>query len=185
MSGAAQSGPLAAAPADEETAGPEPGPDTGEAERDGLAEITRRLDELTDLFVRRLAAARARRPAVHAWSARPRRAELGPFRQYLHPLVHGLALVVDRLDRYEGSDPEFAASVRAELLDLLARQGVREIEAGDGFDPTLHEAVEVRHDPDAPDGAVLEVRRTGFAHGDWVFRPAQVVVNADTAAGAE
>ena len=149
-----------------------------------LAEITRRLDELTDLFVRRLSDDRARRAAVAELSEKLHQAELGPFRQYLQPFVHGLALVVDRLDRYEGADPEFAASIRAELLELLASHGVRQVAVGDAFDPAGHEAVEVRHDPDAPAGAVLEVRRAGFAHGSWAFRPAQVVVNADGSTSA-
>lgn len=144
-----------------------------------LGEIVRRLDDLADLFVRRLADDRTRRLAVEELSEKLRQAELGPFRQYLHPFVHGTALVLDRLDRYEGPDPQFVASIRDELLDLLERHGVRQIEVAAGFDPTGHEAVEVRHDPDAPPGAVLAVRRAGFAHGTWVFRPAQVVVNTD------
>lgn len=144
-----------------------------------LAEIAKRLDDLSDLFVRRLADDRARRAAVEELSERLKQAELGPFRQFLHPFVHGVALVVDRLDRYEGPDPEFAASIRDELRELLERHGVREIEVADEFDPADHEAVEVRHEPEAPPGAVLEVRRAGFAHGPWVFRPAQVVVNTD------
>lgn len=149
----------------------------------GLGDIVERLDNLADLFVRRLADDRARRVAVEELSERLRQAELGPFRQYLHPLVHGLALVVDRLDRYDGPDPEFAVSIRDELLDLLERQGVRQIEVAGGFDPTTHEAVEVRQDPGAAPGAVLEVRRAGFAHGPWVFRPSQVVVNGDDPPG--
>jgi molecular chaperone GrpE (heat shock protein) len=144
-----------------------------------LGDVVERLDNLADLFVRRLADDRARRAAVEELSERLRQAELGPFRQYLHPLVHGLAMVVDRLDRYGGPDPEFAASIRDELLDLLERQGVREVGTADGFDPTTQEAVEVRTDGDVAPGTILEVRRTGFAHGPWVFRPAQVVVNTD------
>jgi molecular chaperone GrpE (heat shock protein) len=145
---------------------------------DDNEEVVRRLDELADLFTRRLSDDRARRLAVEELTERLREAQLGPFRQVLHPFVHGVALVIDRLDRYQGADPDFAASVRDELLDVLARHGVEEVPVADGFDPAGHEAVELCHDPDQPSGAVLEVRRTGFAHGGWVFRPAQVVVNS-------
>jgi molecular chaperone GrpE (heat shock protein) len=155
------------------------GDDSGAKPHDREDEIARRLDELADLFTRRLADDRARRVAVEELTERLRQAELGPFRQVLHPFVHGVALVVDRLDRYTGADPEFAASIRDELVDVLTRHGVREVPVADGFDPATQEAVETRHDPDAPAGAVLEVQRTGFAHGGWVFRPAQVVVNTD------
>lgn len=149
---------------------------TGAPDEDG--ELARRLDELADLFTRRLSDDRARRLAVEELAERLRQAELGPFRQVLHPFVHGVALVIDRLDRYQGPDPDFAASIRDELLDVLERHGVREVSVQDGFDPASHEAVDLRHDPDQPPGAVLELRRTGFAHGGWVFRPAQVVVNS-------
>lgn len=144
-----------------------------------LAEVVRRLDELADLFTRRLSDDRARRAAVEELTARLHAAEQGPFRQVLHPFVHGVALVMDRLDRYTGPDPEFVASVRDELREVLERYGVREVTVANGFDPASHEAVAVSRDPEAPAGAVLEVRRAGFAHGGWVFRPAQVVVNRD------
>lgn len=148
-----------------------------------LAEITRRLDELADLFTRRLSDDRARRVAVEELTEQLRQAELGPFRQILHPFVHGVALVIDRLDRYSGPDPEFAASIRDELADVLVRHGVTEVSAQNGFDPTRHEAVELRHEPDEPPGAVLAVGRAGFAHGGWVFRPAQVTVNTGPPTG--
>jgi molecular chaperone GrpE (heat shock protein) len=153
--------------------------DSGAEPHDRADEIVRRLDELADLFTRRLSDDRARRVAVEELTERLRQAELGPFRQILHPFVHGVALVIDRLDRYRGADPEFAASIRDELVDVLTRHGVQEVSVDGGFDPASHEAVELRHDPNKPPRAVLEVRRTGFAHGGWVFRPAQVVVNAD------
>lgn len=157
---------------DEESAG------LGEEKSGDFEEVARRLDELADLFTRRLSDDRARRLAMEELTERLRQAELGPFRQILHPFVHGVALVIDRLDRYQGADPDFAASIRDELADVLARHGVLEVAADGDFDPASHEAVDLRHDPDLPPGAVLELRRTGFAHGGWVFRPAQVVVNS-------
>jgi molecular chaperone GrpE (heat shock protein) len=146
---------------------------------DRFDEIVRRLDELADLFTRRLSDDRARRAAVEELTEQLRRAELGPFRQILHPFVQGVALVIDRLDRYRGPDPDFVASIREELLDVLVRHGVTEVAVEDGFDPAQHEAVELRHEPKEPPGAVLEVRRSGYAHGGWVFRPAHVIVNAE------
>jgi molecular chaperone GrpE (heat shock protein) len=156
----------------------QPEPDAPEPDA-RLDEIVRRLDELADVFARRLSDDRARRVAVEELTEQLRQAELGPFRQVLHPFVHGVALVIDRLDRYAGPDPEFVTSIRDELFDVLARHGVSEVAVEDGFDPARHEAVELRHQPDEPPGAVLEVRRTGFAHGGWVFRPAHVIVNVE------
>ena len=60
---------------------------------------------------------------------------------------------------------------------ILARQGVRRIgERGEPFDPNRHEAVEVRETDEAPDRAVVEVFRSGYARGDRILRPAQVAV---------
>jgi molecular chaperone GrpE len=92
--------------------------------------------------------------------------------------------VVDGIERALGSDPspgplqEGLSSVLAQVDSVLARQGVRRIgEVGEPFDPERHEAIEVRDDPEHPDHAVLEVIRQGYAMGDRLLRPAQVVVS--------
>lgn len=147
-------------------------------EPDRTGEVLRRLDELTDLFRRRLQDDRDKRQLIEQLSERLSHAESGPFRQYLHPFVNGMAVVLDRLDRYAGPDPEFVASVRAELLQLLTVHGVTEVPLSGPFDPSCHEAVGVRPSPGTPPGTILEVYSRGLAHGTWVFRPARVVVAA-------
>jgi molecular chaperone GrpE len=67
--------------------------------------------------------------------------------------------------------------VRDQLEAILARQGVRRVGApGEPFDPERHDAIAVRDTTEAPDRAVAEVARSGFAHGDRMLRPAQVTV---------
>jgi len=151
--------------------------DIGGAAAPGSTEA--RLDELTDLFRRRLLDDRDKRRMVDEAQERARAAEVGPFRQFLHPVVVGLALVVDRLDSHEGPDAEFAASVRDELLDVLDRHGVGTVAATGQVDLTRHEVVGVEGEA-APDGSmeVARVVRRGFQHADWVFRSAQVVATA-------
>jgi molecular chaperone GrpE len=47
------------------------------------------------------------------------------------------------------------------------------------FDPELHEAVSRTHDPEKPDGVVLQVVQVGYRFRDGgLLRPARVVVNA-------
>lgn len=150
-------------------------PDRGGGER--ADEVARRLDELTDLFTRRLLDDRAKRETIDALREELEHSRAGLAAEYLLPLVRGLALVVDRLDRYDGPDGGFVTSVRDELLDLLATHGVDEIPATGGFDASRHEAVGTRTDDDTPPGEVLELRRRGYLHGTTVLRPAQVVVN--------
>ena len=90
--------------------------------------------------------------------------------------------VVDGLERALRSQPEgpLVAGLRAVLEQtegILARQGVRRIgEVGERFDPARHEAVGVREAGDAPDMTVADVVRSGFAMGDRVLRPAEVIV---------
>jgi molecular chaperone GrpE len=75
------------------------------------------------------------------------------------PLAQGLRGVFDQMEA------------------LLARHGAQRIGAvGEPFDPMRHEAVAVRHTDDVPDGTIVDVARSGFAIGDRVLRPAQVVV---------
>jgi molecular chaperone GrpE len=86
------------------------------------------------------------------------------------------------------SGGQLAEGMRA-LLDqmeaILARHGVRRIgAAGERFDPERHEAVDVRVTEDVPDRTILEVVRAGFAIGDRVLRPAQVVVSRRPPSGS-
>jgi molecular chaperone GrpE len=75
------------------------------------------------------------------------------------PLYEGLRAVLDQMEV------------------ILDRHGVRRIgAAGEPFDPERHEAVAVRESDEVPERTVIEVVRSGFARGDHVLRPAQVVV---------
>lgn len=76
-----------------------------------------------------------------------------------HPWVQGLLLVARRL---------------ATLLDQL---GVRQVGvAGELFDPRLHEAITLEERADLPEGTIVQVVRSGYALGERIIRPAQVIV---------
>jgi molecular chaperone GrpE len=77
----------------------------------------------------------------------------------------------------EGPCAEGLRAVLDQMDSVLARQGaVRIGAAGDRFDPERHEAVAVQPSADLPEHTVVAVERSGFALGDRVVRPAQVVV---------
>jgi molecular chaperone GrpE len=90
--------------------------------------------------------------------------------------------VVDSVERaiqleHDGPCYEGLRAVLAQIDSVLDRQGAQRIGApGDQFDPERHEAVAVRATADLPDRTIVEVQRSGFAQGDRVIRPAQVVV---------
>ncbi|HWX95690.1 MAG TPA: nucleotide exchange factor GrpE [Solirubrobacteraceae bacterium] len=86
---------------------------------------------------------------------------------------------VERAIRLEPEGPcyEGLQAVLQQIDAVLDRQGAQRIGAlGDKFDPERHEAVAVRASGDVPDRTIVEVQRSGYAHGDRVIRPAQVVV---------
>jgi molecular chaperone GrpE len=63
------------------------------------------------------------------------------------------------------------------LLQILARQGVVEIEAaGKSFDPQIHEAVRRVADSGHAPGTVIEVYQKGYLLKDRLLRPAMVSV---------
>jgi molecular chaperone GrpE len=67
--------------------------------------------------------------------------------------------------------------VLEQMEAILARHGIERVgAAGERFDPDRHEAVSVVDTDEVPDRTVMEVARSGFAAGDRVIRPAQVVV---------
>jgi molecular chaperone GrpE len=86
---------------------------------------------------------------------------------------------VERAMRMEPHGPcaEGLRAVLDQMDAVLVREGVQRIgAAGDRFDPERHEAVAVQPSAEVPDRTILAVERSGFALGDRVIRPAQVVV---------
>jgi molecular chaperone GrpE len=77
--------------------------------------------------------------------------------------------------------------VRQRLLDVLAAEGVRPMDAeGQPFDPRLHVALEVVPAGDElPPGTVAAELRRGYLVGDRVLRHAEVAVSGPAPASAE
>jgi molecular chaperone GrpE len=86
---------------------------------------------------------------------------------------------VERAMRMEADGPcaDGLRAVLEQIDGVLARQGAQRIgTAGDRFDPERHEAIAVQPSDQVPDRTVLAVERSGYALGERVIRPAQVVV---------
>jgi len=94
--------------------------------------------------------------------------------------------VLDNFDRAlkdetaKMADPQFCEGmemIRSQLMDVLAKNGVKEIEAlGQPFDPNLHHAVIMEPSAKYEGGRVSEVLQKGYALGDKVIRAAMVKV---------
>jgi molecular chaperone GrpE len=89
---------------------------------------------------------------------------------------------VDSVERALQREPEnpLAEGLRAvldQMESILERQGVRRYgERGEPFDPERHEAVGVANSDELEPNTVADVARSGYARGNQVLRPAQVIV---------
>ena len=97
-------------------------------------------------------------------------------------VLHDWLDVVDSVERAmqmeaDGPCREGLQAVLAQIDAVLQRHGVQRIGTqGERFDPVRHEAVATRTSADLPDRTVVEAQRSGYARGEHVIRPAQVVV---------
>jgi molecular chaperone GrpE len=176
-------GPGAAAP------GPGSGaePDSAEQVESELDEARRKAEEyLSDL--RRVAADfdnYRKRVARDAHNQAARAAE--SLVAELLPVLDNLERALDASEHHEEAKvSEGVQLVRQQLIDLLRRRGLEEIESepGSEFDPHRHEALS-QQPSEHPEGAISEVWQRGYRLGDRVVRPARVVVSSGTAPGEE
>jgi len=112
-------------------------------------------------------------------------------------LVKDLLGTVDNLERAieharggQGGDAagllQGVELVHRELLGVLAKHGVEEIEAeGVPFDPAVHEAMAQTPSETAPPNTVIQVFEKGYRLRDRLLRPARVVVAARPAGGGD
>jgi molecular chaperone GrpE len=100
-------------------------------------------------------------------------------------LVKELLPILDDLERAlvaaseheEARLEEGVRLVHRSLGELLARQGVQEIDTAGKFDPHVHEAL-LAQPSEAEEGSVIDVVQKGYTLGERVVRPARVVVAA-------
>jgi molecular chaperone GrpE len=107
-------------------------------------------------------------------------------------IMKQLLPMADDLDRAvtaagEHGDAQVAEGVRLvhrSLVDLLAREGVVEVDTGGQFDPHTQEAL-LTQTSDEPEGTVIQVIQPGYKLGDHVLRPARVVISSGPPTPAE
>ena len=101
-------------------------------------------------------------------------------------LLSRLLPILDDFGRALGATPpDLAKQPWAQGLFLIARRlttvldqlGVRQLGTpGELFDPRWHEAITTEARADVPEGTILQVLQPGYALGERMIRPAQVVV---------
>jgi molecular chaperone GrpE len=156
-------------------------PDSGTAGGDGgsVETLRRERDDLRERLLRSLA-------DFENYRKRSRREQEETARRATDSLLLEMLEVLDDFERgfahaaEAGSTGGLGEGMEITLRsfrDLLARRGVREMEAlGEAFDPNRHEAVMEEKAAGAASGSVTRVLRKGYLQGDRVLRPARVAV---------
>jgi molecular chaperone GrpE len=142
--------------------------DALQADRDQLFDRLQRLAAEFDNFRKRS----ARDQAAFAERANER------IVKELIPILDDLGRALEAASKHEEAKLEEGVSlVHRALADVLAKEGLSEIETDGKFDPHVHEAL-LSQPSDAEEGSVIEVVQKGYKLGDKVLRPARVVVAA-------
>jgi molecular chaperone GrpE len=180
---------------------PAPGPadpidveDTGQTLEDALAEeersaiaaaeeklhsVMQDLEELKDRHARKLA-------EFENMRRRTEREKGEYFKNAVADLARSFLPIVDDFERaMSHASPEERKSdfgqgiglIRRQLVDLLQRQGLQEVETVGEFNPNFHEAVATETVEDLPPNTILEVLRKGYVLNDRLVRPAWVKVS--------
>ena len=94
----------------------------------------------------------------------------------LLPVLDDLGRALEAAEQHEEATLEDGVRlVHRQLTDVLAKEGLTEIETDGAFDPHVHEAL-LSQPSDAETGTVLEVLQKGYRLGDRVLRPARVTI---------
>ena len=145
-------------------------PDSG----DGRDELTAELARIEDRYKRALADLDNYRKRT----AREIERQVAGARE---SVIEDWLRVVDSVERGIRLEPEPCVGGMRALMEqidvVLAHEGVERLGTpGVPFDPERHEAIAVQPSDELPDRTIVAVERSGYALGDRVIRPAQVVV---------
>lgn len=131
---------------------------------------------LKDLFLRRLMDDKVKTAAIAQLKEQNELLQKRLDEKNLSAFVKELLLVCDRIECQEEVD-NLTASVEEEILELLARREIYQMEQPITFDPRYHNAVGTASaSEEYPEKTVVRVVRNGYLFRDQVFRPADVIV---------
>ena len=147
-----------------------------EEEVDALAAVTRERDDYLDNLQRLKAEFdNYRKRAARDQESLVARAHERLVKELL-PVLDDLGRALEAAEQHEEAKLEDGVRlVHRQLNDVLAKEGLTEIETDGAFDPHVHEAL-LAQPSDAEPGTVIEVLQKGYRIGDHVLRPARVII---------
>ena len=163
---------------------PPAAPDATVEEADELTAVTRQRDEYLDALQRLKA-------EFDNYRKRVQREQDAVGVRAAERLVKQLLPMLDDLERAVESAIEHGELkledgvrlVHRALANMLAREGLVEVDTEGAFDPHTQEAL-LAQPSEEPEGTVIQVLQKGYRLGDHVLRPARVVVSSGTPAEA-
>jgi molecular chaperone GrpE len=150
-----------------------------------IESLTAERDDMRDRFIRALADAENLRKRAD----RDRReAELyggSKLARDMLPVYDNLARALEVAPDGDGDKAlvEGVELTMRELLNIFSRHGIKQItpQAGDRFDPQMHQAMFEAPVPNTRAGDIIQVMTNGFMLSDRLLRPAQVGVSSTPA----
>lgn len=135
---------------------------------------------LKDLFLRRLMDDKVKMAAISQLKEQNELLQKRLDEKNLSSFMKELLLICDRVENQENVD-DLTDSVKEEILELLARREVYQMEKPVVFDPKCHNAVGTAPvTEEFPEKSVVRVVRNGYFFREQVFRPADVIVAVKT-----
>ena len=160
-------------------------PETAEAEPLDVDALVAERDALNDRVLRTLAEFENYRKRVARENDRQRRTAAQDLMRDLLPVLDNLERALDHADDDSpapagaGGFVEGVRMVLKQMCDVLSRHGLEPIASlGEPFDPNVHEAMAVMPSDEHPADHVVNEFQRGYRLGEFVLRPAKVVVNA-------
>ncbi len=159
----------------------------GEAtDEDKVAKLQGELDQVRDVYLRKLAEFDNFRKRVEREREESRRLGAEDFIRDLLPVIDNFERAMQHTNDESGAFRQGVEMIAKQLGDTLARRGVVEINPiGQIFDPERHEAVQRVEDPNQPPGTVSVVMAKGYMAGDRLLRPALVGVTVAVQGGGD
>jgi molecular chaperone GrpE len=147
-------------------------------EVDELAEVTRERDEYRDALLRLKA-------EFDNYRKRVARDQDALVARAAERLVKQLLPMLDDLERAVAAAVEHGELkledgvrlVHRSLANMLASEGLVEVDTHGMFDPHTQEAL-LSQPSEQPEGTVIQVLQPGYKLGDHVLRPARVIVSS-------
>ncbi len=135
--------------------------------------------ELTDRLAERTADLQRLQAEYANYRKRVERDRIAVREQALANVLNELVPVLDDIGRARAHG-ELAGgfkSVGESLEGIAAKLGLTSFgEAGDPFDPTLHEALMHSYSPDVTEPTAVQILQPGYKVGERIIRPARVAV---------